>query len=249
MRALDGENMLLAWDRCRERHPQESALALLALAEPGLSPEQLARLPLARRNARLLELRALTLGRRMQAFALCPECGAQLEFTLDASAMARGLDADPEEMLSDDLAMRPVDTRDLLASLGEADAEQAQTLVLARTLGFAERAPADADCSPAEWLRRVSESIPQAGQQAMTERFDRLNASAEIRMQVECAACHGTPVLDLDIARYLVREISAAARRLMGEIHELAFAYGWGEHAIASMSGARRAAYLEMLQT
>jgi hypothetical protein len=34
---------------------------------------------------------------------------------------------------------------------------------------------------------------------------------------------------------------------LLGEIHELASAYGWSERAIAQMSAGRRAAYLEML--
>ena len=45
----------------------------------------------------------------------------------------------------------------------------------------------------------------------------------------------------------LLREVAAAARRLMADIHELASAYGWSEAAIVSMSTARRAAYLEML--
>ena len=53
--------------------------------------------------------------------------------------------------------------------------------------------------------------------------------------------------VDLDVARFLLREVAAAARRLMADIHELASAYGWSEAAIASMSAARRAAYLEML--
>jgi hypothetical protein len=50
-----------------------------------------------------------------------------------------------------------------------------------------------------------------------------------------------------DVARFLVREMVATARRLMAEIHELASAYGWSERSIATMSDARQSAYLEML--
>jgi len=63
-----------------------------------------------------------------------------------------------------------------------------------------------------------------------------------------CAGwCSSHELLDLDMARFLWMEVRAAARRLLGEIHQLASAYGWSERAIAGMSPGRRAAYLEML--
>ncbi len=83
MRAFAGEEMLKAWECSRELPEQEAALSLLALASPERSWDELAKLPLRERNALLLELRAMTLGRRMNGFAVCPDCGAQLEFTLD----------------------------------------------------------------------------------------------------------------------------------------------------------------------
>jgi hypothetical protein len=244
MRALNGEEMLMAWERCRERPAQESALVLLSLAQPERPVEELDLLPLAERNAQLLELRSMTLGRPMEGFAVCPECGAQLEFAMDARKLARGLHASAVEASEGGLMMRPANTRDLLASLEAGDAVHAQSILLARTLGFEEMSE---ECGPQEWLERLSDSLPEAEPSALLERFDRLNASAEIRVQLQCAACQSNPMLDLDIARFLVREIAAAARRLMAEIHELASAYGWSERSIASMSGARRAAYLEML--
>jgi hypothetical protein len=244
MHALDGEKMLMAWERCRERPVQESALVLLSLAQPGQSVEALARLPLAERNARLLELRSMTLGGRMEGFAVCPECGMQLEFAMDALELARGLHASAAEAIEQGLTMRPANTRDLLASLEASDEVQAESILLARTLGFEELDETAKEVGPQKWLECLSNCLPEA---ELVERFDRLNASAEIRVQLQCAACQSSPFLDMDIARFLVREIASAARRLMAEIHELASAYGWSERSIASMSGARRAAYLEML--
>jgi len=104
-----------------------------------------------------------------------------------------------------------------------------------------------AEAGNAEQSEVRLESLPAPVFDAVIERFDRLNAAAEIEVQLQCAGCEGHPHLDLDIAHYLVREIAGAARRLMAEIHQLASAYGWSEESIARMSGARRAAYLEML--
>ena len=234
MRALDGELMLVAWERSRDRPEQEGALALLELAAPEQPFDELAILPLAERNALLLELRAITLGRRMEGFATCPDCGAQLEFAVDPRELATGLSAPPPELIDESagLTMRPANTRDLLACLEAGDDDEACSILLARTLGI-EKLDA----------RRSAQKWPQS----LFDRFDAMNATAEIRVQLLCASCRGRQLLDLDIARFIVREVALAARRLMADIHALATAYGWSERAIAAMSGARRAAYLEML--
>lgn len=238
MRAFAGEEILTAWERSRELPEQEAALALLALAWPERAVDELALLPLGERNALLLELRVATLGRRMEGFAVCPDCGAQLEFALDALELAKGLPAQPTEVVQcpGGFTMRPANSLDLLASGTAKSEEQASSILLARALGLEE---ADWD----EWLR----THPQPETEPLLQRFEQINASAEIRVQLQCAVCQSHPSLDLNIARFLLREIAGAARRLMSDIHVLARAYGWSERSIASMSSTRRAAYLEML--
>ncbi len=66
MRGLAGEQLLRAWECSREMPEQQAALALLEFAEPERPAREWARLPLARRDALLLELRAATLGRRIR---------------------------------------------------------------------------------------------------------------------------------------------------------------------------------------
>jgi hypothetical protein len=250
MRALVGEEMLTAWERSRELREQEAALALLALGWPERSINEFATLPLGERNALLLELRAVTLGQHMEGFAICPACGVDLEFTLDARELAEGVRAQapgqPEEIAG--YTMRPANTLDLLAGSAAENEEQARSILLARTLGVKNaelnsQDEFDPGVRTHQWLGSQPESVTAV----LFERFEQMNASAEIRVQLHCAQCKSCPSLDLDIGRFFLREIASSARRLLTDIHELASAYGWSEQSILAMSAVRRAAYLEML--
>jgi len=226
MGALSGEMLLRAWEASRELPDQEAALAVLALAWPKRARSEWAEMALGERNAMLLELRAATLGRRMEGFAECPACGALLEFALDAAELEGQLRAQLAAVAESGQELaRPANTADLIAASAAEDEEQAGAILLARTM------KQDGD---------------DAGEGAL-ERFERINGAAEIRVELACSECRARPAMDLDIARFLLRELGAAARRLMREIHELASAYGWSERAIVAMSAARRGAYLEML--
>jgi hypothetical protein len=230
MRALTGEDFLKAWEFRHALREQEAVLAVLDIGFPERSRAELARLPLAERNTLLLELRAATLGRRMDGFAVCPDCGAQLEFVLDPLEMANARDDPPsgEFHQSARHMMRAVDSMDMLASAAAADERQARLILLARTLG-------------------VDEAEAEKAEQCVLDQFERVNSAAEIRLQLQCGECRGSAGFDFDVAGFFLRELSSAARRLAQDIHELASAYGWSERSIAAMSVMRRTAYLELL--
>jgi hypothetical protein len=237
MYALHGERMLQAWERGQERAEPWRGLALLELAMPERDIESLGMLPLAERNALLLELRSLTFGPQLEGFAVCPECGAQLEFVLNAGDVEASLHAPGEEAWMEhdtEMCMRPVNARDLAAAMSAHDSAGARAVLLERTVSP----------RPPRGLEAATEA-EESGD--WLERFERLNASAEIRCVLPCSGCGEQAVLDLDIDRFLWREVTVAARRLLAEIHRLARAYGWSEQAIVAMSAARRATYLEML--
>jgi hypothetical protein len=80
----------------------------------------------------------------------------------------------------------------------------------------------------------------------VASRFAELHAAAEVGCVIDCPACGTHQVLDLDIGRFLWREVSVAARRMLAEVHLLASAYGWAERDVLALSPARRAAYLEL---
>lgn len=229
MSGLKGDKLLEAWELSRELPEQEAVLAVLALAWPECDRSEWAQMPLGKRNALLLELRAEMLGRRMEAVAECPACAALLECTLDAMDLARQLREQVEDAKSMAGNSRPITTEDLLAAATAEDDEGARRILLRRTAAFLDAAENDVAAV------------------AVLEEFERVNEAAEILLELECPACPARPVMDLDVAQFLLREIAGAARRLMREIHELASVYGWSERSIAAMSPARRAGYLEML--
>jgi len=246
MHALSGEDLLIAWEHSRQRSTQEAVLSLLALASPGQSLNKLARIPLGERNVLLLELRAGTLGCSMEGRAVCPECGMQLEFELDPRQLAQGLRQQATVSLEsiDGVSMRPVNTQDLMACARATDENEARSILLERTVNGQQ-----AEHGTEEQRAVPPQDLPSRVTPALIEKFEKLNAAAEIQVQLQCAGCDARPRLDLDLASYLLREIAGAARRLMADIHSLASAYGWSEESIARMSGARRAVYLEMLNS
>jgi predicted RNA-binding Zn-ribbon protein involved in translation (DUF1610 family) len=114
--------VLRAWEAARDAHPAARAVALLAEAFP--DRDDLARLPVARRDALLARLRAATVGTRLDALADCPSCGETLGFSLDLD-----LGDGPEADAAGDVRLPT--TEDLLAVAGEADLASAR-LALAR---------------------------------------------------------------------------------------------------------------------
>ena len=63
---------------------------------------------------------------------------------------------------------------------------------------------------------------------------------ADIHLALNCPSCEHKWEAPFDIVAFLWREISAAARRLLREVHTLASAYGWTETEILALSPARR---------
>src|SRR5260370_38490387 len=97
MGALAGQQLLTAWEHSRTLPEQEAALSLLALAWPGRSTDELARLPLGERNALRLELHAALFGPRMEGVAVGPQRVAEQELPDDPGALARRRGAVPPE--------------------------------------------------------------------------------------------------------------------------------------------------------
>ncbi len=237
MRALAGELLLAAWEEGAPEHELRRAVTMLSIALPASDREQLGALPIAERNLLLLRLHELSFGPLLGAFGICPKCGIRLEFAMPVAEMASGLES---QSRADSIAwsedgrqyqLRSVTTDDLLASLDVPDMNAAQECLLSRCL----------EVSPAR-----DPELPSASPEVL-QKFEQLHAAAELSCAIECPGCSSHEFLDLDMARFLWTEVRNAARRLLGEIHELASAYGWSEQAIARMAASRRDAYLEML--
>lgn len=232
MPRLSSAHLLNLWERGRNRHPVDRALLALGAAFPEQSFDELADLPVGRRDAALLELRCETFGPRVEGYTDCPGCGAQLEFEVDGASLAEGmhLPAPEESVIVAGAHFRLPTSRDLARIAGVSDEQAA-----ARQLFDLCRVRGDEDAGVDVRLVEVEACMAEA------------DPAANATFALTCEACGHHWEQVFDIAEFLWEEIEARAKRLLRDVHVLARTYAWPEQDILAMSDARRETYLEMV--
>jgi hypothetical protein len=221
--ALGTAEIVGAWEAGLGRRPLDKAIALLwsaGHADP-------AALPLAERDRRLLELRQTSFGPTLALLADCPDCGALLELEVEAASLAGSLvTPEPEavELGGRRIEIRALDSRDLAAAAA-VPAEEIAGLLRRRLTGEPE---------PPEAVDALIEAREAAG---------------ELAFALTCVACGAGWRETLDVPALVWAEVEAAAHRALGEVAELAAAFGWSEAEIMGLSEARRRAYLGLARS
>lgn len=216
-----------SWERGEAQHPLHRALTLLQAGNPGQTLEELASLPIGERDRRLIALRGEWIGSRFEAVSVCPKCGEQLEFSLDAANFPLAPAPVSSTLMLDGSAteVRAPTTLDILASV-EAPAEERRAVLLSRCAG-----------------ERLS---TEAGE-GVEECLSKLDPMLEVGLALVCPACGHQWRAIFDIASYFWTEIADRARRLLREVSILARAYGWSEPEILALSARRRRMYLDLV--
>jgi hypothetical protein len=233
MHGLTAAGLLTLWERCLPQPPGARAVLLLAHVDADADP---ASLPVGRRDAALLALHTAAFGGRLAAVADCPDCGEWLDLQVDAAELARvsGTAADPPVELTVrhggyTLRLRLPTAGDLAA--GPADG----AALLARCVLAADRDGVAVD--PLE--------LPAEVRRAAGERLAIADPGADLELALACPSCGHRWGEALDPVAFVWAEVDAWARRLAGEVHLLAAAYGWGEAEILALTPWRRRLYLE----
>ncbi len=244
---FSAETLLRIWEEGASAHPLDRALLLLRAGYPEVADMDWAFLPIGRRDAWLIRLQATHFARYVDAQAACPACASVLEFTLEPTTFLTLAGAD-------DLWSQPVDdhslrvgdcllhfrlphSRDLAAIVDAADPDEARQILARRCL---ERMARDGDAI-------AGDELPAASLSALAQAMDALDPLAEIGVTLTCPECAAQFTSDFDVADFMWTQLSALARRLLEDVHRLAWAYGWSERAILTMSGQRRRYYLELI--
>lgn len=251
MHALSASQLLGVWERAHARTHAERALALLAPACPELSPEELARLSVGRRDSLLLTLREWTFGPRLSCRAHCERCGEPLELGFEVSdiravqELSEGADALTLSVENYEVTFRLPDSRDLSAVAAEVEGGSGVDLADARQSLLA------------RCVERVTEGgeeraggalvLPERVREAVAARMAEADPQSDIQLALTCPACEHRWSVAFDIVSYFWSEITNWAGRTLREVHTLASAYGWREEDILAMSPRRRHAYLEMV--
>jgi hypothetical protein len=253
---LTAEEILELWERGGQWSPPERAFALLARARRGVTREALESMTIGESEVALLELRGRTFGGKLAGMDSCPGCEALIELEIDPAVVrAMALAAAGDSAYGAAGAEPPVERqvalnvggwrlRFRLATVGdlhalaaeEVDPARAREMLLercARQIEPPEGGPGRVEQMPLELQERVAAAMDQA------------DPVAQMTLAVECPACRRPWEATLDVAAFVWREISEMARRLLGEVHDLASRYGWSERAILRLSAVRRYAYLE----
>jgi hypothetical protein len=227
MRDLSAAGTLDLWQAAEALAPVDRALALAAAAGDA-APDELARLPLGRRDARLVELHAAFAGPSLEATALCPSCGEPVEFALDVEALlgSEGRPVEPLLVGGVTIEWRPPDSRDAAAAAAAGDASAAERVLLSRCV--------------------TARSLPPEARAAVAEAMAAADPLAEVLADLACPECGAKFVADLDLAGFVWAELRARAERVLRDVDLLARAYGWTEPEVLALGERRREAYLEL---
>jgi hypothetical protein len=243
VRLLSSSDLIRTWETGLGQHHLERALTLLSAAEPEVTRNELASLSIGKRDARLLALREKLFGSSLNCLAECPHCREGVEFTLKVSDLLDAPIVNKEakffELTTSDLRIRfrPLNSEDLMAAATCKDLETARRTLLERCVLKASR----------HEMELAVLDFPEEIIAELTSRLAECDSQADIVLKMECVACSRPWELVFDIASYLWSEVNAMAKRLLREVHTLAWAYGWSEADILAMSDARRRLYLDMV--
>jgi hypothetical protein len=217
------------WQSAEELTDVERPVALAAAAS-GEPIEDLARLPLGQRDARVLELHAALAGQELEATAPCPACGEPAEFAVDVPGLlARDRSrAEPQPLEAGGVVViwRPPDSLDAAAAAEAVDQAAAERVLLSRCV--------------------ASNELTAEQRAAVAALMADSDPLAEIFAEVTCPSCATRFIADLDLGSFVWAELRARAVRVLRDVGTLARAYGWTEAEVLALDERRRIAYLEL---
>lgn len=227
----DARELLRVWEAGAHASPARRGVLLMGAALPLLPREALLGASIGHRDAWLLNLREALFGSRIECLTTCPRCGEQVEIDFQ-TADIRAEHAEPHHQCHIGAArFRLPTSADLLAieDLRDAAAAEKALLQCCRLEGAGAPGPLAAGVAEAAILA-MSRADPQA----------------EVLLELACPACGHSSTALFDILAHLWCELDHWAGGMLRKVHALASRYGWSEDSILAMSGARRAAYLDL---
>lgn len=206
------------------------------------SPGDVAReLSVGDREALLWHLRRLAFGETVEAAVDCGRCGEVLDVAFRVADVLEPRYPGWAATYAETLAGRPVEVRVPTGADAEAVAGLARTDPQAAGRALVER------CLLAVDGVRPPPPPDDELVDAVAARLAELDPQAETTLDVACPACGAGTAVTIDAAGHLLTEVAGRGLRLYEEVHALAWHYHWGEREILSLTPARRARYLALI--
>ncbi len=242
--ALNSGALLDLWDKCAPAALPQRARAILRASYPEVGAEELDAMPIGAWNRALLGFRAAQFGTELQIFDRCPHCQGSVEFAIDTGDILAKGDPFPGEggFSAGDWSgrFRLLTGGDWLQCFNP---EGAETIEAAKRLLGCAILQVRLGGNDA-----AAEEMPEAAWEALAEALAQADSASEIMFHLRCPSCGEQWDSPLEPAEFVWREIHAACRRLLRQIHVLASAYGWNQSEILSLSPERRASYVHLIE-
>lgn len=243
MRSLSASELLDIWEAGQQCSHVRQALLLLDRAFPNQSLETLAQLTIGQRDGYILDLRQGLFGNQLTGLAQCPNCQEINEIELQIDTLRRSpLTPLPKSFCLESaryrIEFRLPNSADL-EGLSISSPESMQQTLLEQCLLSIQY----------EGAACPVESLPSAVIETLLGRMAQVEPQADIQFLLACAECQHHWQMGFDIVAFFWREIDTWARRTLGEVHQLAKAYGWREADVLALSAWRRQYYLELCRS
>jgi hypothetical protein len=241
MRTPTPAQLLQVWERGDGPSAATRGLLLLGSSCDECSAQALAALPLGRRDALLLQLRARLFGAGIDAVASCPQCATMVEATFRCDdLLSRDADLAPPTLEhvahGSRVQFRLPDSNDLLALESCSDPVAARELLLERCVIGVQR----------EGGGRAAPPLTKELQIEIARAMAQADPQADLQLAFHCPNCDHEWQPLFDIARFLWQELHAWSLHMLRDVDTLAYAYHWAEADILALSPRRRQAYLEL---
>jgi uncharacterized protein (UPF0212 family) len=241
MRSLSNSELVAVWEWGQNKPSLQQALIILSAAYPDMTLQDMTGLTVGDRDKMLLRLREGIFGPRVLGLASCPNCGEKLELSFEAANV-------PERDLNKSQRVESLTIEEFTVSfrlptildLMQSTAHDVPTMrreLLNCCISRAEKSGMEFE----------ADLLPEAVLEAVVEWMEEADPHGDLQIGVSCPMCHQENQLPFDIVSFFWIEIDAWARRLLGEVHLLARAYGWSEGDILAMSSMRRQIYLNLV--
>jgi hypothetical protein len=233
MRTVTAQRLLDVWEQGATSGTLARAALLLSVCGQG-EPDSVEQLPIGRRDALLLELRARLFGPEISCVADCPSCSEVLELRLPVAGLLAGAPSEATdrgrvEIDGTAVEFRLPNSADLAAIADVPDAVDARRRLFDRCL-LATPWPADD--------RTIG---------MVAAEMSRLDPHADIQIALDCPSCRHHWTSALDILPILWAEVTVWAHRTLRQVHTLASAYGWTEREVLGLSARRRELYIDLV--
>ena len=249
MRSLSTTELITVWERGLNQTPIQRSLALLAIACPEISPEELAKLSIGQRDARLLVLREWTFGSQLVSVTDCPHCGDRLELTFNVADIKVSPETELGEVLSLkvdkwEVQFRLPNSLDLLSLTSPQSPSQSDSEAIALARNQLLQRCLLRVCHEG---KEPTEPLPSLMDDRIVEQMALADPQADVQLALNCPACGHQWQSVFDIMSFFWSEIDAWTYGILREVHELASAYSWRESDILAMSPQKRQIYLSMV--